>query len=409
MRLELGIQKLLVVLSYWVCRISSRRAGTISWVVGPTETAGVVHAVSDRLPQSYSVALTANRFYSHGYDTAWQPTGRRRSVLRRVFLGPILFGRLATRARGFLYVGARGFLLNEPTGRSFEFAFLKRHGLKVACYWCGSDIRSTRLMRELERDMGLPNISTYIEFVDPLLATESHERMVKARAQTADRFADIMFTFPTAQRSYLTKWAEPAFYFIEDSAFDGDDSKFVELDTIVIAHSASSPIIKGTQLVRSAIERLRRLGYQFEYLELIDVPNEQVLTGLKRAHIALNHFYGFTTGIFALEAMAARCAVISSTDGEIETMLPPDANNAVMVTKHHQVYDNLKLLLDEPERIAPLAQRGHEWAWRYSSATQAGHLLTSVLGSVLDGTYDSTQRATLPVSSLWGDETTTGT
>jgi hypothetical protein len=406
LRLGLSIQKLLVLLSYWVGPASARGGVTISWVVGPTETAGVVHAMADRLPHSYSVVLTASRFYSRSYDTAWRPTGRRRSALRRIFMGPILFGRLASRARGFAYVGARGFLLNEPTGRSFEFAFLKRHGLKVACYWCGSDIRSTRLMHELERDMGLPNISSYIEFVNPSLATESHERVVRARAKTADQFADVMFTFPTAQRSYLTKWAEPAFYFIEDAAFDGDDSKFGQLDTLVIAHSASSPIIKGTQLVRSAIERLRRLGYQFEYLELIDMPNEQVLAGLKRAHIALNHFYGFTAGMFALEAMAARCAVISSTDGAIETMLPPGANDAVMVTKHYQVYENLKLLLDEPERIAPLAQRGHDWALRYASATHAGHLLTSVLDSVLDGTYDATMRASLPVSSLWGGEGT---
>jgi hypothetical protein len=65
-------------------------------------------------------------------------------------------------------------------------------------------------------------------------------------------------------------------------------------------------------------------------VELIDVPNEDVLNGLERAPVLLKHFYGFTTGMFALEAMAARCAVISSTDDTIETMLPPHANDAPM-------------------------------------------------------------------------------
>jgi hypothetical protein len=171
----------------------------------------------------------------------------------------------------------------------------------------------------------------------------------------------------------------------------------------VVAHSSSSPIIKGTQLVRSAIAQLRAEGYDFEYLELIGVANTEVLAALSKAHIVLNHFYGFTTGVFALEAMGSHCAVLSSTDETIERMLPPGANSAVMVTKYNQVHDNLKKLLDEPSRIRPLADRGHDWALRYTSSVHAGHLLTTVLDSVLAGTYDEAERAKLSVAELWGD------
>ena len=56
------------------------------------------------------------------------------------------------------------------------------------------------------------------------------------------------------------------------------------------------------------------------------------------------------------------------------------------------------------ELIEPLARRGHEWALRYTSRSQAGRLLTDVLDSVLDGTYDVALRAKLPVASLWGGD-----
>jgi hypothetical protein len=396
-------QRLLVVLSYWALRLAfiGRRRTPISWVVGPRETAGVVHAMAARIPGSHSVALAVDPFYSHRYDTTWRPTGNRRNAARFVFLAPFVFAWLATRAQGFVYVGQSGFLLDQVDNRRFEFAFLKRRGVKVACYWCGSDIRSTKMMHELEDRMKLPNISTYLPFVAPGIATEHHEQRVKGRAAVADQFADIVFTFPTAQRSYLAKWTEPELYFVEDDRFATDESKFFRMSPIVVAHSASSPVIKGTQLVRAAVAGLRANGYEFEYIELIDVPNEEVLAGLARAHIALNHFYGFTVGMFGLEAMAARCAVISSTDGTIETSLAPGINDAVLVTKHYDVYDGLKRLLDNPELISPLAQAGYDWAFEYTSNANAGRVLTSLLDSVLDGSYDRAARAALPPADLW--------
>ncbi|HEX4443425.1 MAG TPA: glycosyltransferase [Galbitalea sp.] len=399
-------QKVLVVVGYWAGKLTfvGRRRPQISWVIGPREIAGVVHGIASRVPGSYSLAMAAHPFYSHDYDLSWTPTGRRRGAVRALICGPIILGWLANRAKGFVYVGGSGYLYDQLDGRSFEFAFLKRHGIKIACYWCGSDIRSTRLMHELEAEMRLPNISTYIEYIHPSFGTTRHEQLQKNRAAVADRYADIMFSFPTAQRSYLTRWTEPAYYFVDDDDFSSDDSKFDDLSRIVVVHSSSSPVIKGTQLVRSAVAALRAEGYDFEYVELIGVTNSQVLTELLRAHIALNHFYGFTTGVFALEAMAARCAVVSSTDALIEKTLPPGANDALMVTKHHEVYNHLKELLDDPARIRPLAQKGHDWAMRYTSESRAGLLVGSVLDSVLDGTYDSAIRATLPIGVLWGDE-----
>jgi hypothetical protein len=234
-----------------------------NWVIGPRETAGVVHAMAARAPGSYTISLAQHPYYSHHYDTNSAPTGRLRSLLRTVLVGPFLLGWLANRAPGSVYVGFYGLLIHQLDGRRFEFTFLQRRGIKIACYWCGSDIRSTQLMRELERKMNLPNISTYMGYVRPSLATPRYEETVRLRAEVTEVFADIVFTFPTAQRSYLTELTEPVYYFTEEDRFDSDDSTFDDLHRIVVAHSASSPTIEGTRLVRAFVAELRAQGYDF--------------------------------------------------------------------------------------------------------------------------------------------------
>ena len=81
------------------------------------------------------------------------------------------------------------------------------------------------------------------------------------------------------------------------------------------------------------------------------MPNQVVLEHLKSAHIVLNQFYAFTPGLFGIESMANHCAVLMSADPNIETGLPQDSKDAWMITKYWEVYDNLKYLLDNPEKI----------------------------------------------------------
>ena len=63
-------------------------------------------------------------------------------------------------------------------------------------------------MHQLETESNLPNISSYSA---PHYATAAHGRALQRRALAADRHADVMFTFPAAQRSFMTRWAEPAY------------------------------------------------------------------------------------------------------------------------------------------------------------------------------------------------------
>lgn len=397
-------QKLLLSASYWFHRLTIRATdrGSVDWVVGPDELASVVFHIRRSLPSSFSVSFMKESIYDFEYDYRYRAgSSRRMRAWRKLFFGPLLLGRLLTLSRGFLYVGASGFLIDSIDHRDFEFRYLKRKGAKLGIYWCGSEIRSTRIMHEMEERTGLPNISTYIGWVSPYYETDEHERIQQARARVGDAYADVMFDFPTDQAGYLTQHREPYLYLMPDDRIVDDLSKFDDLSTIVVTHATTSPIIKGTQLVRSAVARLKSEGYEFEYVELMNLSNTKLLAELARTHIALNQFFGFTTTIFGVEAMAAGCALLASSDATVETNLPPRANDAMMVTKHWQVYQNLKSLLDEPERIKPLAVAGQEWVKRYATSSSTGPILKGILDSVLDGSYDVTTRRTLTVDQIY--------
>lgn len=399
-------QRILLVAAFQWYRVFDRRSrrDSIDWVVGADELASLVHQIRQALPGSYSVSFTQDGTYQLDYDYSYrEASSPRRRAWRKLLFGPVVLARLANRARGFIYVGPTGFLMEGFDERGFEFRFLKRHGRRIATYWCGSEIRSPRKMRELEEETGLPNVFTYIGLIAPGYLTDRHERMLERRAQVANRYADVQFDFPTDQRSYIEGYREPFFYYMPEDRFATATDKFEDLSQIVVTHATTSPVIKGTQLVRAAVARLREEGYDFEYVEFVRGDHGELLEQLRRTHIALNQFYGFTTAVFGIEAMAARCAVLSSADETIETLLPPGNNRVSLVTRHWQVYENLRSLLDHPERLEPLATSAQEWVRRYASTESAGRLLGGILDSVLDGSYDRQARARLTIGEVYGD------
>ncbi len=344
------------------------KKGDALWVVGVDEIAANIRNIGNMLKPSITVSLTKNRFYNYNYDFSFSSNSKM-GQLFRVFYAPLLLGYLMRKSDRFLYIWHSGFLLDAFDGRKFEFSFLQKHNKLICCFFVGNDIRSPRLARKNAQELGIEVTATYYDQVAPFRLTEAYENHKILIAASADQYADFIFNAPVDQISYLKRTTYPFFYIYPDDAFVRRDQKFTDLKLVKIVHAPSSPIIKGTQIVRAAIKKLTIEGYAFEYTELIGAPNEQVLSTLRDSHIVLNEFYAFVPGLFGIEAMAAHCALLTSGDPSIETSLPSDAAGAWMITKYWQIYDNLKYMLDHPEEVKLIADAGFEWAykhWRYS-------------------------------------------
>lgn len=377
-----AVQKVALHASFAWHRIPAvrRRRVPVDWVVGPHEVAAVVYRIASVLPSAESAILRPHPFYTYPYD--W--VGRsHRTLLGTWIAGPWKLGELAARSRGFVYVSEVGFLDKLGDMRRYEFAFLKKRGKRIVNYFTGSDIRSLRMMAEREKRTGMPNIATYIAETDPSLATDAYENVRRSIAAAADEYADMTFNADVDQQGYLTRPSERYLYFYPDENVTDDFSKFSDVRVPVIVHAASSPVIKGTQLVRAAVEELRAEGYEFEYIELLRQPHSEVRAALARAHIVLNHFFGETPAVFGVESLAAGCVVLMRADEHIEPMLPPGSNSAWVVTRHYEVTKNLRAILDAPATWEAQARAGAAWVREHAAVSVTGALLRERLDTLL--------------------------
>lgn len=377
------MQMLLLRLSYIACHVLvARTRPRKEWAVGVDEVAANVHNISRALGETISVSMSRHPFYAYDYDhtlparIGW----RYLHYVVRILYSPLLLGYLCHRVKGFFYVAGGGYLLTEFDGRDREFRFLKARGLEIACFFCGSEIRSLKLMNQLSRTLGRDLISTYQTIAIPGFDADHLEAFRMKLAASADAHADHVFNAPVDQISYLRKPAHPFMYFYPDSGFRRNEAKFADMRRVRIVHGPSSPLIKGTPLVRAAIKKLQLEGYDFEYRELIGVSNHAMLEALSNAHVVLNEFYGLVPGQLGVEAMASHCALLTAADERIETTLPAGANSAWMVTEYWSIYDNLKRMLDDHALIKRYADAGFAWGGEYCGYRKNAVRLRALLG-----------------------------
>lgn len=351
-------QKLLLCISFFIFKISGVKNKKGLWVIGVDEIAANIKNVSQVLRPSLTVSFFRHKYYDYNYDFC---LGVRNplNIFRRFFVGPVLLGYLVNKADGFFYIWSSGFMMSGQDGRSYEFSFVKDKGKKIAAFFVGSDIRSPKLTLDFHRRHDL---DCGVNYYPDYLLTDAYDESRKKVAIAADCYADYIFNAPVDQISYIQSKVEPFIYFVQDNLFILNDDKFLSLSPVKIFHASSNPIPKGTQLVRAAIKKLKLEGYVFEYKELFNVDNKKILDALSESHIVLNEFYAFLPGMFAIEALARHCAVLTSADPVYEYTLPRDAEKAWMVTHYWEVYENLKFLLTNHEKIKEFADRGFYWA-----------------------------------------------
>lgn len=363
------LQRTLLNISFYVCKtfVVEKQGG---WVVVAVETASMLKNISSALPNSVSVNFASNRFYNFSYDYELYS---KKSISRFITLiySPILFGYLLSKYEKFMYLGAVGFLNPYADGRKSEFEIIKSKGKYLVCCFLGSEIRSFRLLDEYASQEEIDVVTTYQPISHEGIDSPNNEYVRKQLADVADKYSDKIINPAVDQMTYIKRSTYPFIYFLSEDLFKPSLGKFNTLNEVVVLHGPSSPIIKGTPIVRAAVKKLKVEGYRFKYVELINVPHEKMLKELQNAHIVLNEFYAFVPGVFGLEAMASQCALLTSADEDIENTLPCGANKAWCVTPYWSVYDNLKFFLDNPEKIKPQAIAGYEWAkknYQYDAA-----------------------------------------
>lgn len=344
------------------------------WIIGVTELAGYAKNLSSSLDNSYTVIKTRQKFYNNTYNSDL-------SIIKIRFLkkllNPFIFGRTLVLGDGFIYIGSERFLDIHDEGK-YEFQLIKKYKKKLVIIFLGTDIRSPLLSSRVAKNKNIESVSDYLYILYPNMNTKSYEDTIKKRASVAESFCDNIFTAKVDNISYFNNPTKPFFYLLENNFLERNENKFKAAYIPTILHCPSSPTLKGTPLVRASIIRLRREGVKFVYKELIGVPNSQVHKELKHAHIVINEFYAHVPGVFGVEAMAKFCALVTSADEFIETDLPKGSNEAWMVTKSYEVYENLNNLISDRKLQHALACNGYNWVRKNATSVNVKNIFSKI-------------------------------
>ena len=220
----------------------------ISWVIGVQETSNNIVLIKKLLTPSVNVSFTTKKIYKSNFDYTIEVENIYFQYLLRIIYGPFLFAYLINKHTHFFYVSSLGFFIN----REIDFKILNLKQKKIICLFTGDDIRSLKLTLEYALINNLDSFANYSQYKFNIKYDNERKKMAKI----ADKYADIIFSVPIDQISYLKSKQFFWKYIYDKSNFNRNEQKFIRNNTIKIVHAPSSPTLKGTPLVRAAIKKL---------------------------------------------------------------------------------------------------------------------------------------------------------
>ncbi len=373
------IQRLLLYFFYSIFRLTKKkRFGT---VVGFSEICGIVFQIGQILPNSVTVCFRRDKFFNntvYTYDLADGIAFR----VRKLVFGAWLAAKFASSRDRIIYIGSEKLLIETLDYGAFEFKFMKNRGITIITWFTGSDIRSLDKLRELHRGSASENYADIIPLLNPEKATWEYEESQRKRALTAEYFSDFILNNERDQTSYLKTIHSDTFPITDASFFCSKLSKFnlEPNEQVIILHAPSSPVIKGTPLVRSVVKRLILEGHAINYIEARSLNREEMQRVLLKTHVVLNQFYSKIPGHFGFEAMASSCIVLQSAEIPIEKLKEFGLQAYPWIEcSTYDIYDQLKKILNDLASYIPVAESGYSFARLFAHPNTVKEKLTALL------------------------------
>ncbi len=192
---------------------------------------------------------------------------------------------------------------------NLDFLLLKLAKKKVVVFHCGDDVRyrpiQNKLMQAEGVDCSLPLINYSMPILSFLKIMYYHKWPLLLR---------IPIYTVMNQETFMDR---PLYQFRIPQITELEPKLKVENKVPVIVHAPSDREIKGTAVVLKAMDALRKNGYQFDFVLLEGVPNEEVVRMLKVADIVIDQPFTWI-GRFAIEALAHSCVVLGGNNSAYE-------------------------------------------------------------------------------------------
>lgn len=231
---------------------------------------------------------------------------------------------------------------------NLDLPILKLFGKKIVMHYWGSDIR--------QADIAMNYL--YIKALDELkeIYPEKADKSKRRKMKIIEKFVNL-----TIIGDYPYLVFSPKSIVIK-IAFDRSKIPYIGCENrnekIKIVHAPSNRVIKGTKYVLAAIERLKEEKYNIDFVLIENQLNDVVLEICKGADIIVDAVIMESHGMFSLEGMALGKPVLCRTD---EKFLKYYSGLPILRTDPDNIYDNLKLLIENPNLRKELGEKGRKY------------------------------------------------
>jgi len=229
--------------------------------------------------------------------------------------------------------------------KNLDLPILKFFGKKIVMSYYGDDIRQLSIAKKLEHHYAR-EIS-----IDPKLEDRKRKKI-----RRINRYAGATIT------GYELLEFTPGSQ-ITELAVDLSKYQFIRLNKGIdskpnIVHAPTNRIIKGTKYILNAVEKLKEEGYDFNFILVENRSHEEAIAIYKSADIVVDQIMIGTYGYFAVECMALGKPVLCFIRDEMKehyTDVP------LLNTNPDNVYDNIKLLIENPGMRDELGIKGRKY------------------------------------------------
>jgi hypothetical protein len=239
-----------------------------------------------------------------------------------------------------------------------DLPILKLFGKKTVVWFLGSDIRYYKAVEAAAKKVGLK----YYMSEERLRVEQQSGPLRLLRKKMMIRIVEKYVTHIISGLSFsqlLTTPYHPIFIPIDVSNIKYSNSP--NLRPIVV-HAPSNDAVKGTSYVLRSVEQLKSEGYDFDFRLFRNISNIEVRRALSEAGIAVDQIFTFSHGMFALEAMASGCAVLG---GNVPEFSGFSKELPIIHTNPDNIYQNLKMLLENPDLRRELGEKGRKYVEKY--------------------------------------------
>jgi glycosyltransferase involved in cell wall biosynthesis len=230
--------------------------------------------------------------------------------------------------------------------RNLDLPILKLFGKKIVMQYWGSDIRQLDIAKKYKY-----HYAREME-IDP-----KKEERKRRKIKWINKFADITIVgdYELLEYSPNSVIVERAF---DVSKINFKKDNFDKDKKLKIVHSPTNTLIKGTKYITDAVERLKREGYDFEFVSVENKPHDKALKIYEDADIVIDQLLIGFYGVFAIECMAIGKPVLCYIREDIEKY---HSNLPILSTNPDNICDNLKLLIENIELRKELGEKGKKY------------------------------------------------